>query len=89
MGRRCKGRRHRVLDEFSDWLAGGVFEGVGDLDRTPDGGHVFVRPVNAEGLVDGGEEIPDAGLFLENNRCPLVALPHYLTGLEASATESQ
>ena len=50
--------------------------------------HVLVGPVNSESLVDGGKEVSDTRLSFEDHRCPLVALPHDLTGLEAAAADS-
>ena len=82
-GEECK------LDQFVDGLAGGVFEGVGDLDGTADGGHVLVGPVDAHGLVDGREEVADAGLALDDVGGPFVALADGQAGLQPAAADGQ
>src|SRR5215510_743655 len=47
----------RSGEELGDRRAGAVVERVGDLDRPADWAHVFLLPIDAEGLVDGGVEV--------------------------------
>ena len=66
-------RAHTVLCQFVNRFALRVAERVGDVDRTADGGHVRLGPVDAERLVDGRVDVADRDHPVGNVRTPLVA----------------
>ena len=80
--------QHWRLDQFFDRLAGRIFQGVGDLDRTAHRRHVLLVPLDSHRLVDRSKDITQADLAFDALRALLIALAHCQAGTNATSAQS-
>src|SRR5439155_6498041 len=75
--------------QFSNRGGSAVIERIRDLDGPPDRRIVFLCPIDAEGFVDGGENIAHAGDAAGDVRSGLVACADDLPAFDSAATHHQ
>ncbi|MYC81019.1 MAG: DUF3108 domain-containing protein [Acidobacteria bacterium] len=75
------------LDQFLDGRSGFVVDGVGNLERTADGMHVFLGPIDAERLVDGRQQVSHGHHPIGHIGAALVARPDHLAAPDSTAAQ--
>ena len=75
----------RRLDQLFQRLAHLVVKAVGDVDRTSDGRHVSLGPIDSHGLVDGCVQVSRRYRTLRNIGPTFVAGPHNAPALNSAA----
>src|SRR5262249_29488071 len=77
------------LDQFLDGGSTLVVEAVRDVDRTADGRHVPLLPIDSHGLVYGGKQIANRDRTLSDVRALLIAGANHTATVDAAAAERQ
>ncbi len=75
-----------ALNQLFDGSAGLVVDGVGNLERTADRMHILLGPIDAKGLVDCRQQIPDGYHPISDVSTALVAGPDHLAASDSAAS---
>jgi len=76
-----------TLYQFLDGRSGFVVDGVGNLERTADGMHVLLGPIDAERLVDGRQQVSHGHHPIGHIGAALIARPDHLAAPDSATAQ--